>query len=271
MSEDLSSFITPERIESFAGGARFRFEVRPGWAQGRGAFGGLVLGTMVRAIETVEPEPERRLRSLTAELVGPTLVGPCDLEVTELRRGNGVSSWHARVLQQGQVTAIATAVLAKTRDVLDRRWSPQGRAAVKPAAEVDAIPMENPFAPEFARHFEYRLVGPFPFSGAAEPTVTGWVRPRAAPAKLGAAEVVAIADAWWPAVFSTERGPRPIATIAFTLQSMLGDRELPGDEPLLHRASSPAAGDGFFVEHRELWTADGELVAMNEQTFVWIK
>ena len=268
---DLAALLVPERVESFAGGARFRFDVRPGWAQGRGAFGGLVLGTMVRAIEGCEPEPERRLRSLTAELIAPTLVGPCDLEVTELRRGNGLSSWHARVLQQGQVTAIATAVLAKTRDVIDRRWSPKDRESVPPWAEVAAIPQDNPFAPEFARHFEYRLVGPFPFSGAPEPVVTGWIHPREAPAKLRAAEVVAIADAWWPAVFATERGPRPIATVAFTLQNFLGDRELPGDEPLLHRASSPAAGDGFFVEHRELWTAAGELVAMNEQTFAWIK
>jgi acyl-CoA thioesterase len=271
MHEDLASSITPERIGTAGGGTRFGFEVRPGWAQGRGAFGGLVLGAMVRAIEAVEPEPARRLRSLTAELIGPTLVGPCELEVTELRRGNGLSSWHARLLQQGQVTAIATAVLAKTRDVADRRWSPSDRDPVKPWTELDAIPKENPFAPEFAQHFEYRLAGPWPFSGAPKPVVNGWVRAREAPPQIRVAELVALADAWWPSVFSTERGPRPIATVAFTLQSLLGDRELPGDEPLLHRAHAPAAGDGFFVEHRELWTASGELVAMNQQTFAWIK
>ncbi len=271
MHEDLDEAITPIRTGGDETCTRFAFTVNAGWAQGRGAFGGIVLGAMVRAIEAVEPERERRLRSLTGELVGPTLVGECELVVEELRRGNGVSSWHARVKQGGGVTAIATAVLGKTREIGDRTWSPQGREAVAPWTEIEAIPRDNPFAPEFAQHFEYRLVGPYPFSGAPTPIVTGWVRPRQAPAQLGAAHVVAMADAWWPAVFSTERAPRPIATVAFTLQNLLGDRTLPGDRPLLHRATAPAAGDGFFVEHRELWTASGELVAMNQQTFTWIK
>lgn len=267
MRDNLAEAITPTRVDE----RRFAFTVHPGWAQGRGAFGGIVLGAMVRAIEAVEPERERRLRSLTGELVGPTLVGEHELEVIELRRGSGVSSWHARLSQQGAITAIATAVLGKTREIGDRTWAPTDREPLPPWTEVDALPNPNPLAPEFSQHFEYRLTGPWPFSGAPAPVCSGWVRPRSAPATIGAAEVVAIADAWWPAVFSTERAPRPIATIAFTLQCMLGDRTLPGDRPLLHRAHAPAAGDGYFVEHRELWTASGELVAMNQQTFAWIK
>ena len=267
MIDDLDTAITPIRVDD----TRFAFTVHPGWAQGRGAFGGIVLGAMVRAIEQLEPERERKLRSLTGELVGPTLAGECELEVIELRRGTGVSSWHARLVQQGTVTAIATAVLGKTREIGDRTWSPSDRDPVPPWTEVDALPQKLPGAPEFSQHFEYRLTGPVPFSGASAPVCSGWVRPRHAPALLGAAELVAIADAWWPSVFSTERAPRPIATVAFTLQSLLGDRTLPGDRPLLHRAHAPAAGDGFFVEHRELWTASGELVAMNQQTFAWIK
>ena len=32
----------------------------------------------------------------------------------------------------------------------------------------------------------------------------------------------------------------------------------------------PALGEGFFVEFRELWS-DGELVALNQQTFAMIR
>src|SRR5262245_44399655 len=126
MLDDLGEAITPRRV----GDTRFAFTVHPGWAQGRGAFGGIVLGAMVRAIETVEPERERKLRSLTGELVGPTVVGECELEVIELRRGTGVSSWHARLTQDGSVTAIATAVLGKTREIGDRSWTPHDREPV---------------------------------------------------------------------------------------------------------------------------------------------
>jgi hypothetical protein len=136
---------------------------------------------------------------------------------------------------------------------------------------VPAIPVGLPFVPEFAQHFEYRVTGPFPFSGGSEPVASGWIRARAPSPTIGAAELVALADAWWPAAFSIEQTKRPIATVAFTLQSLLGDRELPGDRPLHHRARAVASRDGFFVEQRELWTEAGELVALNQQTFVWIR
>ena len=52
---------------------------------------------------------------------------------------------------------------------------------------------------------------------------------------------------------------------------LLVDRVLPADVPLLHRAHVAASAQGFFVEMRELWTEGGELVALNQQTFVWIR
>jgi hypothetical protein len=139
-----------------------------------------------------------------------------------------------------------------------------------PSAQVLAIPVGLPFVPEFSRNFEYRVTGPMPFSGGREPESAGWIAARV-PAPIGAAELVALADAWWPAAFSTEPAPRPIATVAFTLQNLLGDRVLPGKKPLWHRARAIAAYEGFFVENRELWTEDGELVAINQQNFVWIR
>jgi hypothetical protein len=82
---------------------------------------------------------------------------------------------------------------------------------------------------------------------------------------------VALADAWWPAGIATEAGPRPIGTIAFTLQMFAPREPLDPGEPLFHRARALAAQGGFVVEQRELWTSRGELVALNQQTFVWIR
>ncbi|HET6585491.1 MAG TPA: thioesterase family protein, partial [Nannocystaceae bacterium] len=235
-----------------------------------GAFGGIVLGALVRAIEACEPEPERRLRSIAAELVGPVVVGTADIEVVELRRGHGVSTFEALLRQAGEVLARATVVLGKRRDI-DREWSPTDREPLTPWSDVPAVPVGLPFVPEFSQHFEYRVTGPMPFAGGSEPVAAGWIRARAPGPTIAAAELVALADAWWPAAFSIEASKRPIATVAFTLQSLLGDRELPGDRPLHHRARAVVSHDGFFVEHRELWTEAGELVALNQQTFVWIR
>jgi hypothetical protein len=262
---NLAQVTTPVRT----GDRSFELDVPPGWAQGRGAFGGLTLGALVRAIEACEPEPARTMRTINAEIFGPVAPGVAAIEVIELRRGNGVSTFEALLRQAGDALARATVVLGKPRDV-DRTWSPSLRETPPPWADVVPVPADLPFVPEFSRNFEYRITGPFPFSGGREPDAAGWISARVR-VPIGAAELVAHADAWWPAAFSTQTAPRPVATVAFTLQSFLGDRVLPSDRPLHHRARAVASHEGFFAEHRELWTADGELVALNEQTFVWIK
>jgi acyl-CoA thioesterase len=263
---DLSAVIEPQAHDD---AGRYALDVPAGWGQARGTFGGVLFGAMFRAIEHAEPERDRTLRSFTGEIAGPVVPGPATITVEAIRRGNGVSTWSARLAQGEGTLVTANVVLGRTRDI-DRTWSPEPPAAT-PWREVTAAPRELPFVPEFTKHLEFRPFGTMPFSGGTEPVSTGWIMPRAASRGIGAAEVIALADAWWPAAFSLERAPRPIATVAFTLQCLLGDRVLPADEPLLHRARVVASAQGFFIEMRELWTAAGALVALNQQTFVWIR
>lgn len=261
---DLAKVTTPVRT----GDRSFELDVPPGWAQGRGAFGGLVLGALARAIESCEPDADRTMRSINGEIFGPVVPGRAAIEVIELRRGNGVSTFEALLRQGGDALARATVVLGKRRDV-DRTWTPTLREPPPPFADVVPVPVDLPFVPEFSRNFEYRITGPMPFSSGREPDAAGWISPRV-PVPIGAVELIALADAWWPAAFSTQNAPRPVATISFALQSLLGDRVLPST-PLFHRARAVVSREGYFAEHRELWTKDGELVALNDQTFVWIK
>lgn len=248
----------------------WRFEVPDGWQQGRGAFGGMVLGAMLRAVQRAEPDARRRVRSVTGEIPAPVLVGPAEVEVVALRRGAAVSTWRATMSQRGEAVAQLVAVLGAARAV-DARWS-----ALSPPPDArweDAAPM--PFVeglvPTFAQAFEYRATGPLPFAGGDEARVEGWVRPRAPCAVRDAAWVAALADAYWPALYSRLGAPRPTATVAFTLQVALDPREVTGDAPLRYRAAAPVLDEGYCVEFRELWTPDGRLVALNQQTFVVIR
>jgi hypothetical protein len=72
--------------------------VEPGWAQGRGAFGGLVIGTLVRAAVVAVGDASRIVRSVTAELVGPVVVGEATLHLDRLRQGAGVSAVRVRLV-----------------------------------------------------------------------------------------------------------------------------------------------------------------------------
>jgi hypothetical protein len=267
MADPLDSVLQPQRLDD----THFSLAVPPGWAQGRSTFGGLVLGAMTRAMVACEPEVARRLRSISGELVGAVTPGACAIEVQVLRRGNAVSSY-AATLRQGdgdEVLARASAVLGRDRAV-DRTWGPTLDESPPPWSGLVPLP-HGPSVPEFAQHFEFRLTGPLPFSGSPQAVASGWIRARNPPAQLDAGALAAMADAWWPSAFSIEPRPRPMATVAFTMQDLAGGRDLPGDVPLWHRARSLAADQGYFVELRELWTERGELVALNQQTFVWIK
>lgn len=264
--EEFTAATASEELER----GRFGLRVPDGWQQGRGAFGGLVLGALTRAMERCETEPQRTLRSLTGEIAGPVLPGEAVIEVTEVRRGSGVSTWSAMLSQGGEVLARATAVLGRSRKV-EHAWAPEPPPElVRPWSEVDVALLGPPVAPTFTRFLEYRITGALPLSGT-EPVAAGWLRFRRPPAALGAPEIVALADAWWPATFAIERTPRPVATVAFTLQYVAPEASLPSDRPLYHRARTVAAHEGFLVEFRELWTERGELVALNQQTIVCIR
>ena len=131
--------------------------------------------------------------------------------------------------------------------------------------------MPAPFRPEFAEHFEMRPIGPLPFTGAADATTAGWVRPRDPGPARDAGYVVAMADAWWPAFFSRLAAPRPAATLAFTIELLASADGLDPLAPLMHSARSVVSRDGYAVELRELYGEDGRLLACNQQTFAIIK
>jgi hypothetical protein len=136
---------------------------------------------------------------------------------------------------------------------------------------MEPLPMEPGMAPDFTRYFQYRAERDFPFSGGAEPVAQGWVCAKNPGVTRDAAYLAACIDAWWPALYTVEESPRPMATIAFTFQPFVRFEGLPLEAPLFHRARVVAAADGYCVEHRELWGEDGRLLALNQQTMVIIK
>jgi acyl-CoA thioesterase len=240
---------------------RARVTIPDGWQQGRGLFGGLVAGLSIRALEQVAPD--RPLRSLTCEMCGPVQAGDAELVVEVLRAGNAVTTAAARIVQHGEVQAHAVGVLGKDRVPGTRMLL--APPVIRPWHELAPLPLAS-FAPGFAQHVEFRLTGPLPFAGGSDARVEGWVRWKQPGTRRDAAYLAACIDSYWPALFSIERAPRPMATIAFTFQPL----GIPDDD-VYYRATLAAQDDGYCVEFRELWSADGRLLALNQQTFAVIK
>jgi len=263
-----SEFDRGSHVESLGDG-RYSAHIPDGWQQGKGAFGGLVLATLLRAVEHAEPEAERTLRSIAGEICAPVMVGAVTIQVELLRRGAAVSYFDARLLQDGQVQAHASVVLGAARPVqsgVPARIAP----ATLPWQQAPVIAVGPPMGPVFAQHFEYRPTGALPFVGGSEATAAGWVREKSARERFDACAVIGHLDAWWPAIYGVETMPRPCATVAFTAELLTDPATLPIDRPLFHSARVEALSEGYFVELRELWSGS-TLVALNQQTFAILR
>ena len=245
------------------------FDVREGWRQGRGAFGGLTIAAAIRALQQRVGDPRRTLRSLTAELPGPTLPGAARFAVDILRSGNSVTVARAALHQHDEVTTHAVGVFGAPRSS-DLAWRELAMPSGGDWRTVQPLAIAGTGFPEFAQQFEYRLLSGVPFSGGA-PVTTGWIRARAPGEARDTAYIAAMMDAWWPALMVRIPASRPLGTISYTLEIVDGVDGLAADAPLLYRGSVPIAGDGYFLETRELWGEDGRLVALNHQTFVVIR
>lgn len=267
--DPLTRVTTPRRLSgAFPERIVYGASVADGWQQGRGAFGGVVVGLLTRALIDAT-EGAFPLRSVSAELVGATLVGEARIEVESLRRGSGTHTVSARLLQENELRAHAVAVLGRAR-AEDLGWTELEPPALRAWGDVAPIP-EGALGPAFAQHIEYRTDGPYPFTSGPEALAQGWVRTREPAAVRDGAYLAAMIDAWWPAAFSRLAGPRPMSTITFLLQLVHPFEPREPNAPLAYRARSLAAHAGHAVEVRELWSPEGALLALNTQTFVVIQ
>lgn len=260
----MSDFAAQSALQPAADG-RLTGQVSPGWAQGRGAYGGLVTALMVRAVEATADVAARPIRSLTAELFGALAPGPVWARPELLRAGSGLSTVAVRLGQGEELVAHAVANLGKTR-ALAPDWVELSPPAMPPWEDLPPLEMGPSVAPEFTQQLEYRTAGPAPFTEESPSVGEGWVRLRAPGPKADVAWVCALIDAWWPGMLRRFDRPRPSATVTFTLEVLADLDALDPTAPLYLRCHTVAQRQGWAVEFRALWTADGALVALNQQT-----
>ncbi len=249
---------------------RYEARVPDGWQQGRGAFGGLVFGLLARGMEAEVADPGRRLRALAGDIAGPVGPGAATVQVDVLRRGSRQSNVQARLVQGGEVLAVASGVLSSGRPA----DLPPLRGAETPERaawdQLPVLPVQPPYGPDFARAYEYRSAGPPPLGGGHDAETAGYVREREIPSRRDAPSMIALLDAWWPTLWSIISEPRPVATTSFLAELLVDPARIDPAERLFHDARMAALEDGFFVELRALWSGD-TCVAMNQQSFAVLR
>jgi acyl-CoA thioesterase len=246
---------------------RYEAVVRDGYGAGELVpNGGLVLSIAARAMADVSQRPA--LVTVTGQFLRRAHTGIATITVEILRNGRMVTT-HAHLDQAGETVLHATGVFADRSTLPQRTWV---TSAPPELPEPDACLAANditgfgPLAapPPVFRRLEHRLPpDELRFArGApnAHAAIKGWYRPP-----VGQADETAVPflmDALFPPAFTID-GPIGFApTIELSVQL----RRPPGAGWLRYRFATRAIAGGVMEEDGELWTADGELVALSRQT-----
>ena len=239
-------------------------QVPEGWMQGRAAFGGLMAALVYQAIE--EQADSAPLRSLTISFVAPASQGALARSADILRRGSSVTQIEGRATQDGQVVTAALASFGRPRNSSIDVALPAAPEFNAPD-DCQAFPDIEGLTPEFARHFDYRIaLGALPYSGISETRFGGWVRFRDCDDAVTVGHLLALIDAWPPAVLQMLSELAPASSLTWTLELMEPLSQCRAGDWWKYLAEIEQAGDGYAVIQAKIWDAEGKPVALSRQT-----
>jgi acyl-CoA thioesterase len=238
------------------------------WAQGRASFGGLIAGLLHEAM-AAKVGRERLVRSLAITFVGPAAPDtPISFEVEVLREGRAVSQVLGRAVQDGQVVTVVQGSFGAGREsLIDVPAEPAPVAKAVDACQ--GMPYIAGLTPEFTRYLEMRWAfGGLPFTGNTSREMGGWVRLReqAQVEPISVSHLLALVDAWPPAVLPHLRKVAPGSTLTWTIEFVQPQPALSTVDWCLYRAYIEHARDGYGHVAASMWSASGELLAISRQT-----
>ncbi|MEW6998526.1 acyl-CoA thioesterase [Colwelliaceae bacterium BS250] len=236
------------------------------WAQGRTIFGGISTALVYQAIwQTVSHD--RVLRSLNTNFVGP--ISPnvgLHIEVEILREGKNVTQVMAKAVQNDRVCIVSQASfgVAKKSKIRVENLELHNMEMPKKAKFLPQIPK---LVPKFLQHLDISIAaGKIPFSGAKDSYMHGWMRFKQAPEKITDAHLIALIDAWPPAVLQMLKWPAPASSMSWNVEFIHPHISLKPTDWFAYQVKTRQAADGYGHTEANIWDSAGELVAISRQT-----
>jgi acyl-CoA thioesterase len=256
----VSTFRRDTAVEEVGGGS-YRGHVSADWFTPRGANGGFLAAIVLRAVMASEHDGDRAPRSLTLHYLRPPVEGEVSVVVTEERRGRQLTTYSARMEQDGRVCILALAALSR-----DFPSSLNYAATMPEVAPPNGLKVrdDDHLPPITHRLATQGAIGHAPFSGGDQALTGGWIALAGdEPSPLDAPALALLSDAWLPSPFVLVRDFVGVPTIDLTIHFRARSEGLTG--PALAIFSSRTSAEGFFEEDGELWSEDGTLLAQSRQ------
>jgi acyl-CoA thioesterase len=233
------------------------------WSQGRSAFGGLTAALVLAHIESQEDLTDRDLCTLNIHFCGPTLADePCEFRHTVLSKGKSVMQVEGQLLQNGEVKTQIVACFGVQR-FANLQITPPIKVFTEKSLQVPFIPK---MMPEFVQHLDMKYTSEhMPFSGSSEARVSGWVRFVSAPSVFTDAALVALIDAWPPAVLPMLERVVPSSSITWNIEFLNPRTELAASDYIYYECEAIQAAAGYAHTEAKIFNQDGQLIALSRQ------
>ena len=253
-----------------SGGDRMTGHTHPAYANMVGPYGGITAAVLLNAV-LQHPQRLGDPLALTVNFAVAVADGSFDILARPARTNRSTQHWVLDLSQpdaQGApaVVATGTAVTAVARDTWASNDTPM--PAAPPA---DTLPQHALGARvEWAKRYDMRpCEGALPsrWDGSGSSSLTRqWVRDEP-PRPLDAAALIAMADVFYPRVWLRRATPVPAGTVSFSVYIHADAATLAavGARHLLVQAQAQAFHKGFFDQNAQLWSPDGDLLAVSHQ------
>lgn len=270
-----SSFVRALALEPAAGAETFAAHLHADWLQGPGVYGGLQAALLLAAQRERLGRPDFAARSLHVDFVRRARPGPAIVEVETVRIGRGAAQLRATLRDaDGAVVALGNGVFGAARGAGLAADPPPPMPAISAFSQTP-VARHGAGPPRFTQHLEFRdALGGRVYGGHRRAHLGGWGRfVEATP--LDDAAVVALLDAWPPAVLAKAHAQTPVASITMTVQFAPPPPPFDGAaaagapaDAVVFEASGRLDADGYFDEDATLWRADGVWLASARQRVV---
>ncbi|NNM53055.1 MAG: thioesterase family protein [Pseudomonadales bacterium] len=240
-------------------------EMPGAWGQGRAVYGGLVAALMMSRLQSGVAVGQV-LRAMSLSFVGPVNEGVAELHVEVLRQGKSVTHLSCRLLQEQDVRCVMLACFGHGR-ISQILLKPTVMPVAADPASLAVLPHIPGVMPEFTQWFDYRYVdGDPPFSNSRQGVLGGWIRLQEPGSAFSAAHLLALIDAWPPAVLPMYPGPAPISTMTWSAEFPDLPQGLSASQWFRYRADSGMSAAGYAATHAGIWTDQGKLLAISHQS-----
>lgn len=271
MSETPHPFDAAIALEP-CGEGRFRGHTSTVYWNMAGPFGGVTAALMLRAVLS-HPLARGRPVALTVNYCGAVAEGAFEIEVRLVRDGRSTQHWQVE-MRQGErgVATTASVVTGPTRET----WT-HATASMPSVPPPEAVaPMDLTGRTGWTCAYDMRFVEGEPaWAGRHEiprpSRAVLWMR-DATPRPLDYPALAALSDAFFIKVLQVRGDVPPVATVSMSTYFLADEAEITrqGARHVLGVSDGRAFRHGFNDQAGELWSADGDLLAVTSQV-VWFK